>query len=58
MVETNIRGETPREAFKTAVVQAFAPALRDKLQRGEVWSEERLRERLERELVGRGFTLV
>lgn len=53
---TNIRGETPTEAFSTAVVQAFAPLLRDAI-RGQDISGRDARERLHRQLEGRGFTI-
>jgi len=51
---TNLRGETPTQAFGTAVVEAFAPLLRDALQGREI-NEKKARERLEHQLEGRGF---
>lgn len=54
--QTNMRGETPTEAFETAVVEAFAPLLREAVH-GRSVSETEARERLERQLAGRGFTV-
>lgn len=55
----NIRGETPREAYQTAVSEVFAPVLRETLLRGNTPpSKEELTERLERQLENRGFTIT
>ena len=54
---TNVRGETPTQAFGSAVVEAFAPLLRDAIHGREI-SEKEARERLKHQLEGRGFEIT
>lgn len=53
---TNMRGETPLQAFNTAVVEAFAPLLREAI-RGREITEADAKNRLEHQLNNRGFNV-
>lgn len=55
--QTNIRGETPQEAYKTAVANAAAPFIRDYLHGRDV-DIDAFNEELTHQLKNRGFTIT